>query len=73
MDKGGISLTLLDPSKRCYGLTIEDKIYLASLVDLPCIIEAMKTLDYKTYYKSCDAAQMMYIHNVFLQINQKTD
>ena len=73
MDKGGISLTLLDPSKRCYGLTIEDKLYLASLVDLPCIIEAMKTLDYKTFYKSCDAAQMMYIHNVFLPINQRTD
>lgn len=36
-------------------------------MDLPCIIEAQKTLDYKTFYKSCDAAQMMYIHNTFLE------
>jgi len=55
-DKGGISISLLDPSKRCYGLTIDGKLYLASLVDLPCILEAQKTLDYKTFYKSCDAA-----------------
>jgi TATA-binding protein-associated factor Taf7 len=38
--KSGIALSLLDPSKRCYGLTIDNKVYLASLVDLPCIIEA---------------------------------
>lgn len=55
-DKGGFSISLLDPAKRCYGLTIDGKLYLASLVDLPCIIEAQKTLDYKTFYKSCDAA-----------------
>ena len=33
------------------------------MVDLPCIIEAQKTLDFSTFYKSCDAAQMMYVHN----------
>ncbi len=54
--KGGLSISLLDQSKRCYGLTIDSKLYLASLVDLPCIIEAQKTLDYKTFFKSCDAA-----------------
>jgi TATA-binding protein-associated factor Taf7 len=48
-------------------------LYLASLVDLPCIIEAQKSLDYKTFYKSCDAAQMMYIHNTCLEnIETKT-
>ena len=39
--------------------------FLCSLVDLPCIIEAQKTLDYNTFYKSCDASQMLYVHNVF--------
>ena len=61
-----LQLTLYDPYKRCYGLQLEDKLYLCSLVDLPCIIEAQKTLDFNTFYKSCDAAQMMYVHNVSL-------
>ena len=51
-----LALTLLDPMKRCYGLTIDHKIYLCTLIDLPCIIEAQKTLDYATFYKSCDAS-----------------
>jgi len=63
----GMQISLLDPAKRCYGLQIEDRLYLGSLVDLPCIIEAQKTLDYKTFYKSCDAAQMLYIHNFCLE------
>lgn len=60
-------LTLLDSNKRTYGLSLDNKLYLCSLVDMPCIIEAQKTLDYNTFYKSCDASQMMYVHNVFLE------
>ena len=33
-------LTLLDPNKRCYGLSLDNKMYLCSLLDLPCIVEA---------------------------------
>ena len=62
-----MSLTLYDRHKRCYGVKIDGKLYLASLVDLPCIIEAQKTLDYNTFYKSCDASQMLYVHNVWLE------
>ena len=51
-----MSISLLDPAKRCYGVKIESRLYLATLVDLPCILEAQKTLDYNTFYKSCDAA-----------------
>lgn len=29
----------------------------------------MKTLDKKTYFKSCDCAQMLYVHNEFLDLN----
>ncbi len=63
----GMNISLLDPQKRCYGLQIDGKLYLGTLVDLPCIVEAQKTLDYKTFFKSCDAAQMLYIHNYFLE------
>ena len=31
----------------------------AKLVDLPCIIESLKTLDMKTFYKTADIAQML--------------
>jgi TATA-binding protein-associated factor Taf7 len=48
--------------KRLYGLRLNNTVFLATLVDLPCIIEAMKTLDYFNFYKSQDAAQMLYVH-----------
>lgn len=38
----------------------------ATLLDLPCIIEAMKTLDSKTYYKAGDISQMLYVHETTL-------
>lgn len=37
--------------------------YLATLVDLPTLIEAQKTLDFRTFFKSTDVAQLLYIHN----------
>ena len=52
--------------KRTHGLTLNNKLYLCTLADLPCIIEAQKTLDYSTFYKSCDASQIMYVHNTCL-------
>eukprot|EP00353_Schmidingerella_taraikaensis_P006095 CAMPEP_0185568742 /NCGR_PEP_ID=MMETSP0434-20130131/1607_1 /TAXON_ID=626734 ORGANISM="Favella taraikaensis, Strain Fe Narragansett Bay" /NCGR_SAMPLE_ID=MMETSP0434 /ASSEMBLY_ACC=CAM_ASM_000379 /LENGTH=69 /DNA_ID=CAMNT_0028183345 /DNA_START=81 /DNA_END=290 /DNA_ORIENTATION=- len=35
-----LGLTLLDANKRTYGLTLDNKLYMCSLCDLPCIIEA---------------------------------
>ena len=46
-----------------YGLKLQDTVYLATLVDLPCIIEAMKTLDFTNFFKSQDASQMLYVHS----------
>lgn len=37
--------------------------FLATLVDMPCIMEAQKTLDFRTFFKSTDVSQMLYIHN----------
>ena len=36
--------------------------YPATLVDLPTIIEAHKTLDYNTIFKCTDVAQMLFVH-----------
>lgn len=48
--------------KKLYGLKLNKTVYLATLVDLPCIVEAMKTLDYFNFYKSQDASQLLYVH-----------
>lgn len=29
---------------------------------MPCVIEANKTIDYKSFYKSSDISQMMFVH-----------
>jgi len=34
----------------------------ATLMDLPCLIESQKTLDYINYLKSNDISQMIYVH-----------
>jgi len=41
-------------------------LYLATLVDLPSVLEAQKTLDFRTFFKSNDVSQMLYIHNKFM-------
>ena len=41
-----------DREKRLFGVKLNRVVYLATLVDLPCIIEAMKTLDNFNFYKS---------------------
>ena len=45
-------IILLKPERRLYGLKLKNTLYFATLVELPCIIEAMKTLDYFNYFKS---------------------
>jgi|TARA_B110000285_G_scaffold198619_1_gene231205 TATA-binding protein-associated factor Taf7 len=60
MDEGGKSkkekldmeMINLDTKKRRYGIRLGNVMYLATLVDLPCIVEAMKTLDYFNFFKS---------------------
>ena len=56
-----------------YRVVLDTKLYLASLVDLPAIIEAQKTLDFRTFYKSVDVSQLLYIHNKSIEdIQNKT-
>ena len=62
---------LLDRSEFCFKpltregrravLKIRDKQYAASLVDLPCIVEGMKSWDRRGWYKSADICQMLLV------------
>eukprot|EP01112_Ceratiomyxa_fruticulosa_P016904 TRINITY_DN5176_c0_g1_i1.p1 TRINITY_DN5176_c0_g1~~TRINITY_DN5176_c0_g1_i1.p1 ORF type:complete len:133 (+),score=29.96 TRINITY_DN5176_c0_g1_i1:41-400(+) len=40
-----------------------DQQYNATLLDLPCIVESLKTLDQIVYYKSADIGQMLVVHD----------
>ena len=54
-------------------MLIDQKLFLATLLDLPCIMEAQKTLDYRTFFKSVDVSQVLYVHNKSLDdFNTKT-
>lgn len=49
----------LHPDGR-HGIVRVDRVPLASkLVDLPCIMESLKTIDKKTFYKTADICQML--------------
>ncbi|PGH05909.1 transcription initiation factor TFIID subunit 7 [Blastomyces parvus] len=56
-----ISFKSLTRDGRRAVLTIRGRIYAASLVDLPCIIEAMKSWDRRGWYKSADICQMLLV------------
>ena len=49
----------LDTETRKGSVKFDNQIFKARLVDLPCIIESLKTVDKKTFYKSSDICQML--------------
>ncbi|KIX01282.1 uncharacterized protein Z518_09007 [Rhinocladiella mackenziei CBS 650.93] len=61
--KGGadISMRMLDTQGRRGILTIKGNHYATSLVDLPCIVEGMKSWDKKGWIKSIDINQMLLV------------
>ncbi len=63
LTKGGaaINLRMLDTLGRRGILHIKDHRYATSLVDLPCIIEGMKSWDKKGWIKSIDICQMLLV------------
>ena len=63
LTKGGaaINLRMLDTLGRRGILHIKDHKYATSLVDLPCIIEGMKSWDKKGWIKSIDICQMLLV------------
>ena len=69
-DYSNLELINFDKTKRLYGVKINKIAYFATLVNLPCIIEAMKTLDYFNFYKSQDANQMLYVHPIKVDLDE---
>jgi transcription initiation factor TFIID subunit 7 len=65
-----IQMKFLHPEGRRAVVTIRGRHYAATLVDLPCIIEGMKSWDKKGWYKSGDICQMLL---VFAQVPQEVD
>jgi transcription initiation factor TFIID subunit 7 len=63
LTKGGaaINLRMLDTMGRRGILQIKDHKYATSLVDLPCIVEGMKSWDKKGWIKSIDICQMLLV------------
>lgn len=60
-DKGEFAFKPLTREGRRAILKIRDKQYVAALVDLPCIIEGMKSWDRRGWYKSADICQMLLV------------
>lgn len=46
---------------------INDSLFPITILDYPCVIEACKTMDYKSFYKSGDISQMMYVNETQLE------
>lgn len=60
-DRSEFSFKPLDREGRRAVLKVRDKQYAAALVDLPCIIEGMKSWDRRGWYKSADICQMLLV------------
>ena len=60
---GGVDITMNfnDRHGRRALLNIEGRLYAATVVDLPCIIEGMKSWDKKGWIKSADVSQMFLV------------
>ena len=60
-DKSEISFKPLTREGRRAIFRVRDKQYAATLVDLPCIVEATKSWDKRGWYKSADICQMLLV------------
>ena len=56
-----VNMRFLDTQGRRVILHVRDNKYAASMVDLPCIIEGMKSWDKKGFIKSIDVCQMLLV------------
>ena len=56
-----VRMRFLDPDGRRSVVTIQGRHYAASMVDLPCIVEAMKSWDRRGWWKTADICQMLLV------------
>ena len=64
------SISNVDNSRKMI-FNFNGELHPLSILDLPCIIEGHKTIDYKSFYKGGDICQMMYVHDD--QLKQEED
>lgn len=56
-----VRMRFLDSEGRRSVVTIQGRHYAASMVDLPCIVEAMKSWDRRGWWKTADICQMLLV------------
>ena len=56
-----VKLKFLQTDGRRAVLTIQGNMYAASMVDMPCIVEGMKSWDKRNWYKAADICQMLLV------------
>ena len=56
-----IRMRALTRDGRRFTVTIRGRMYAASLVDLPCVVEGMKSWDKKGWWKTADICQMLLV------------
>ena len=64
------SISNVDNSRKMI-FNFDGELHPLTILDLPCIIEGHKTIDYKSFYKGGDICQMMYVHDD--QLKQEED
>ncbi len=65
-----ISMKFFDGDGRKGIIKVRDNIYATTLVDLPCVIEGMKSWDKRGWWKSADICQMLW---VFAQVRSEEE
>ena len=61
LDAADVRLKFLQSDGRRAVLIIRGKLYAATLIDMPCIIEGMKSWDKRGWYKAADICQMLLV------------
>lgn len=56
-----VRMRFLDSDGRRSVVTIQGRHYAASMVDLPCVVEAMKSWDRRGWWKTADICQMLLV------------
>ncbi|KAK4560848.1 hypothetical protein LTR86_005428 [Recurvomyces mirabilis] len=57
----GVSIKFVTPDLRRAVVKVKGRMYAAALVDLPCIVESMKSWDKKGWWKVADICQMLLV------------
>ena len=60
-DPAQVSMRFIDKDFRRATVTVRGRMYAAALVDLPCIVETMKSWDKKGWWKVADVCQMLLV------------